>query len=289
MINDLVHTWHCGSFRFEQTRPLVMGILNITPDSFSDGGCYASHERALEHARTLLEQGADIIDVGGESTRPGSVELTPEEELARVLPVVCALAETGVCVSIDTRHPEVAEACLAEGASVLNDITGFTHPDMQALAARSKAGCVIMHMQGKPGFMQDNPCYDDVVAEVSAFLLEQAGMLLAAGVAPERICLDPGPGFGKNFEQNRALLQHTAHFAHLGASPGADAGRYILMAAWSRKRFIGELTGEKVAAQRVSGSVAAALYAASQGAGVLRVHDVAQTVQALKVWEAIDE
>ena len=275
--------WQCGQFRFEQQQPLVMGILNITPDSFSDGGQFSDAPRALDHAHAMIEQGADIIDIGGESTRPGSKEVSISEETARVLPLVKALVGEGVCVSVDTRHAEVAEACIAEGAAILNDITGFTDPAMQTVAQNSSAGCVIMHMQGSPQTMQDNPVYEDVVAEISTYLLAQARLLTDAGVAPERICLDPGPGFGKNFEQNRELLLNTAHFAQLGSPP------FMLMAAWSRKRFIGDITGIATPEDRVSGSVVAALFAANEGAGVLRVHDVGATVQALKVWRALHE
>ena len=279
-MTDLLHTWHCGSFVFEQKRPLVVGVLNVTPDSFSDGGCFAEPSAALAHARVMLESGANIIEVGGESSRPGSRELEVQEELDRVLPVVTTLAHQGVCVSIDSRHPAVIEACLDEGASIINDITGFTSASLQELALGSKAGCVIMHMQGEPQTMQDNPCYSDVVAEVGGFLLRQAQLLEDRGVDKRRLCLDVGPGFGKNYEQNLLLLQNTAHFASLGFPP------YLLMAAWSRKQFLGTITGEALPANRIAGSVAAALFAAEQGAGVLRVHDVKPTVDALNVWEA---
>jgi len=278
---DSLHIWHCGAFHFKQKRPLVMGVLNLTPDSFSDGGQFSNSTDALRYAYALLEEGADIIEVGGESTRPGSKELAPREELSRVLPVVEALAKEGVCVSLDSRHPLAVHACLDAGAAIINDITGFTSPDMQVLATQSKAGCVIMHMQGQPQTMQDNPQYTDVVEEVSGFLLSQARLLGSLGVEADRICLDPGPGFGKDYEQNLALLQSTAHFAQLGLPP------YLLMAAWSRKRFIGQITGEETPSKRVAGSVAAALFAAQQGAGVLRVHDVAPTVEALKIWEVL--
>lgn len=278
-----LHTWHCGSFRFETKLPLLMGILNVTPDSFSDGGSYVDTSKALAHAHTMLEQGADIIDVGGESTRPGSAEVNLEEELSRVLPVVKALAADDVCVSVDSRHPEVIRACLAEGAAIINDITGFRDPRMQELAKTSEAGCVVMHMQGEPQTMQENPQYEDVVVEVSSYLCAQASLLENLGVASERICLDPGPGFGKNQEQNRELLVNTEYFAHLGEPP------YMLMAAWSRKRFIGALTGEQTPSKRVAGSVTAALYAASKGAGVLRIHDVAPTAEALKVLSALKD
>ena len=273
--------WQCGAFRFERSRPLIMGILNVTPDSFSDGGKHAQASEALSFAQAMLSAGADIIDVGGESTRPGSSELGTEEELARVLPVVSALVNDGACVSIDSRHPEVVRACLDAGASIINDITGFTASSMRELAFSSTAGCVVMHMQGQPQTMQENPVYADVVGEVSDFLLAQAHLLEEGGVDSARICLDPGPGFGKNFEQNLELLKNTAKLACLGTPP------YILLAAWSRKRFIGAATGVEDPAKRVAGSVAAALYAASEGAGVLRVHDVGPTVEALKVMEAL--
>lgn len=279
---DSQHVWQCGPFLFKQKRPLIMGILNVTPDSFSDGGKYSEAFDALCHANAMLESGADIIDVGGESTRPGAREITTDEELARVLPVIKALVGKGVCVAIDSRHPEVVRACLDEGAAIINDITGFTDPEMQKLAFESKAGCVVMHMQGAPQTMQDNPYYDDVVGEVSEFLLTQAHALTAGGVEHTRICVDPGPGFGKNREHNLELLRATPRLAALGDPP------FMLMAAWSRKRFIGMLTGEEVAEKRVIGSLAVGMYAACKGAGILRVHDVGPTAEALKVLEAIN-
>jgi dihydropteroate synthase len=257
-----------------------MGILNVTPDSFSDGGLYIGIERACDHARLLIAQGADIIDIGGESTRPGSEEVSLDEELARVVPVVQVLAGEGLIVSIDTRHAEVARACVEAGAAIINDVSGFRDPSMVAVCASaiSEPGCVVMHMLGEPRHMQDEPHYNDVVAEVSAYLLAQAGVLELAGVARERICIDPGPGFGKTYEHNRTLLRATPELAALG---------YPLMAAFSRKGFIGQLTGVPIAAERVAGSVAVAAWAASRGASVLRVHDVAPTVEALKVLEAL--
>lgn len=276
-----LHTWQCGSFRFEQKLPLVMGVLNVTTDSFSDGGRHYQTSDALKHAHSMLELGADIIDVGGESTRPGALEIAPHEELARILPVVKELVCKGVCVSIDSRHPQVIAACLDEGAAIINDITGFVDPAIQKLAFASDAGCVIMHMQGRPQTMQKDPHYADVLGEVSDFLLTQATFLAEGGVSKTRICIDPGPGFGKNHEQNLSLLQNTSSLASLGDPP------YLLMAAWSRKHFIGEITGKELPSKRVAGSVAAAAYAALQGAGVLRVHDVGPTVEALKVLDAI--
>jgi len=258
-----------------------MGVLNVTPDSFSDGGQFSKATAALDHASSMLEAGADIIEVGGESTRPGSQEIAPDEELARILPVVETLVMQGVCVAVDSRRPQVIKACLEHGASIINDISGFTNPAMLELAAQSKAGCVVMHMQGQPQTMQDNPQYDNVVLEIGEFLLTQAHLLVDSGVEAARICIDPGPGFGKNYSQNLELLQNTAYFANLGSPP------FLLMSAWSRKRFIGEITGEEVPSKRVAGSVAAALYTAERGAGVLRVHDVEAVVQALKVWDAL--
>ncbi|MDR2108346.1 MAG: dihydropteroate synthase [Coriobacteriales bacterium] len=274
--------WHCGKHRLSTERPLIMGILNVTPDSFSDGGNYTEPRVALAHAREMLAAGAQIIDVGGESTRPGSAETAVGEELRRVLPVVRSLVEDGAVVSIDTRHAEVAAAALEAGAGILNDITGFTQEGMRALAEQSDAGLVVMHMQGEPREMQTNPHYNDVVAEVGEWLDARAGELTARGVAAERICLDVGPGFGKTFEHNLALLKGTAAMAQHAAEQG-----FLWMAAWSRKGFIGTLTGEEVAARRVAGSVAVACYAAACGANVVRVHDVGATAQALRVLMAL--
>ncbi|MCL2757686.1 MAG: dihydropteroate synthase, partial [Coriobacteriia bacterium] len=216
--------------------------------------------------------GAFIIDVGGESTRPGSEEVSIDVELARVEPVVRTLVHEGILVSIDTRHAEVAAACINQGAVAINDITGFTQASMREVAQQNQVGCIIMHMQGEPKNMQAAPHYDDVVQEVEDFLLAQALVLEEGGVARERIAIDPGPGFGKDFDHNLALLHATRRFASHG---------YPLVAAWSRKAFIGALTGVSVPAQRVAGSVEVAMYAAQQGARILRVHDVAPTAQAL--------
>jgi dihydropteroate synthase len=270
--------WRCADFTFGLDEPLIMGILNVTPDSFSDGGQHDGLAAALAHARLMVAQGAHVIDVGGESTRPGSEEVSVEEELARVLPVVRRLAAEGIAVSIDTRHAPVALASLDAGAAAINDISGFRDPAMTEVAVGSEAGLIVMHMRGEPRDMQADPHYDDVVGEVSAWLLARAQALEAAGVAHERICVDPGPGFGKTYEHNLALLRATAALAALG---------YPLAAAYSRKGFIGALTGVEVARERVAGSVAVAVWAASRGARVLRVHDVAPTVEALKVLRAL--
>lgn len=257
-----------------------MGILNVTPDSFSDGGTHNELNDALTHARRLVDEGADIIDVGGESTRPGSQEVSIAEELSRVLPVVEHLAAEGLVVSIDTRHAQVAAACVAAGAAIINDVSGFRDPAMVEVASASecKAGLVIMHMLGEPRNMQANPHYDDVVVEVSTYLLNRARELEAIGIARNRICIDPGPGFGKTFEHNLALLRATQGMSVLG---------YPLMAAYSRKTFLGELTGIAEPSKRISSSVTVAAYAAERGAHVLRVHDVAPTVEALKVMRSL--
>ncbi|MDR2196704.1 MAG: dihydropteroate synthase [Coriobacteriales bacterium] len=270
--------WRCANFELEVRAPLIMGILNVTPDSFSDGGLHERPEDACAHARALVAQGADIIDVGGESTRPGSEAVSADEELARVLPVVRQLVSEGLIISIDTRNASVAAACVEAGAAIINDVSGFRDRAMVEVAAGCDAGLVVMHMLGEPKNMQLDPHYDDVVGEVSAWLLAQARMLEAALVAPERICIDPGPGFGKTCEHNLALLRATPALAALG---------YPLMAAYSRKGFIGQLTGVEAAHERVAGSVAVAAWAALHGARVVRVHDVAPTREALRVLQAI--
>jgi len=272
-------TWRCGRFTLDLDRPLVMGVLNVTPDSFSDGGSHPDAAAAVSHGIAMLNEGADIIDVGGESTRPGADELETAEELDRVLPVITELAGDAVVpVSIDTRHAQVARACVAAGASIVNDVSGFRDGTMVDVATACDAGLIVMHMLGDPGTMQDAPRYDDVVGEVAEYLSARARMLVERGVAPERIALDPGIGFGKTAEHNLEILRRLDEFADLG---------YPIVLGASRKRFIGEVTGEAVPARRVPGSVAAALWAVECGAAVVRVHDVAETVQALRVWTAI--
>lgn len=271
-------TWRCGPTAFELDRPLVMGVLNVTPDSFSDGGEYLPPGAALDRARALLAEGADIVDAGGESTRPGADEVAVAEESARVLPVVSALAADGACVSVDTRHAEVAAACVEAGASIINDVSGFRDPAMVEVAAGCDTGLVVMHMQGDPRTMQDAPEYDEVVADVIAFLKQRTARLLDAGVAHERIAVDPGIGFGKTLEHNLELLRRLDEIAALG---------YPVLVGASRKRFIGLLLDQATARRRVWGSVGAAVAAVERGASIVRVHDVAQTVQALKVATAI--
>lgn len=264
--------WNCSSYRFDSRMPVVMGILNVTPDSFSDGGMHNGYEAALAHARAMVDAGARIIDVGGESTRPGAAAVSIEEELARTVDVVRALAADGICVSIDTRHAEVARACVEAGAAIINDVSGFRDPAMVEVAASCDAGCVVMHMKGEPATMQDNPVYDDVVAEVRDYLAGQAAMLEAAGVAPERICIDPGPGFGKTPSQTMELMRNFHEFSHLG---------YPTMCAVSRKRYIGEAYGIPEALQRDEASATEALMACELGASVVRAHNVEATVKAL--------
>jgi dihydropteroate synthase len=271
--------WRCGRFSLTLERTLVMGVLNVTPDSFSDGGRYADPLAALRHGHDMATAGAAVIDVGGESTRPGSDEVSEAEEIARVVDVVGALASgLDVPVSIDTRHAAVARACIERGASVINDVSGFRDPAMVEVALGCDAGLVVMHMRGEPKTMQDEPRYDDVVAEVLEYLLGQAAMLEAHGVKRDRIAIDPGIGFGKTTAHNLELLRRIDEFAGTG---------YPVVVGASRKRFIGEVAQEPDPAKRAAGSIAAAVWSALHGASVVRAHDVAETVQALAVAHAI--
>ncbi len=271
----------CGRFRLvvsgDAFRPLVMGILNITPDSFSDGGRFASLDLALSHAEQMIADGVDIIDIGGESTRPGAPPVALDEELRRVMPVVYALRDCGRPLSVDTRRPAVMREVLAAGADMINDIEGFRDPDSLAAVSDSDCAICIMHMQGQPQSMQRAPHYDDVFAEVRDVLRERSKRALAAGIAAERICIDPGYGFGKTTEHNLTLLARQDALQQAIGFP--------LLAGLSRKSTIGQLTGRPVE-QRMAGSIAAALVAATNGARIVRVHDVAETVDALKVWDA---
>ncbi len=266
-------TWKCGKFEFDERMPVIMGILNVTPDSFSDGGQHDSFAAALEHARHMVDEGAVIIDVGGESTRPGSDEVSIDEELTRTVEVVRALADEGICVSIDTRHVDVARACVEAGASIINDVSGFRDRAMVELAASCDAGLVVMHMKGEPKTMQDEPVYDDVVCEVRDYLKAQAAMLMDAGVARERICIDPGPGFGKTASQTLELVRNFHEFARLG---------FPVMCAVSRKSFIGWAYKIDNPSERDEASAAEALMACELGATVVRTHNVAATAKALE-------
>jgi dihydropteroate synthase len=269
--------WQTTRYRIDLTRPRVMGIVNITPDSFSDGGRHVTTQAALAHCEQLLKEGADILDLGGESSRPGAAPLPLEEELARVLPVLRAALSLGVPVSIDTYKPETMRAALDLGVDIVNDIYALRWPGaVDAVAAHPSCGVCLMHMQGEPQSMQMRPIYGDVLAEVSEFLAERVATLLAGGVDAERIALDPGIGFGKTVEHNLALLARQKELLALG---------YPLLVGWSRKSSLGALTGRPVS-DRLVASVAAAVAAAQHGAKVLRVHDVAATVDALKVMDA---
>lgn len=266
--------WKCSQYSFDAKMPIIMGILNLTPDSFSDGGSYPTPEDAIARGLQMVEEGALIIDVGGESTRPGATPVTEEEECARVLDVVKALASKGICVSIDTRHAPVARAALEAGASIINDVSGFRDPVMVDLAASCDAGLVVMHMGGDdPRTMQNEPVYEDVVAEVRDYLKAQADNLIAHGIARERICLDPGPGFGKTAKQTIELMRNFHEFNRLG---------FPTMVAVSRKSYIGEAYHIEDPKERDSASAAEALMACELGASVIRTHNVALTAQALE-------
>ena len=266
--------WKCNQYSFDAKMPIIMGILNLTPDSFSDGGSYPTPEDAIARGLQMVEEGALIIDVGGESTRPGATPVSEEEECARVLDVVRALADKGICVSIDTRHAPVARAALEAGASIINDVSGFRDEAMVDLAASCDAGLVVMHMGGEdPRTMQDEPVYEDVVAEVRDYLKVQAENLIVHGVARERICLDPGPGFGKTAKQTIELMRNFHEFNRLG---------FPTMVAVSRKSYIGEAYKIEDPKERDSASAAEALMACELGASVIRTHNVALTAQALE-------
>ena len=272
--------WQTSRFRIDLTRPQVMGIVNVTPDSFSDGGRFALADAARAHCDRLVEQGADILDVGGESTRPGARLPDTAEQLERVLPVLRHAVTLGVPVSIDTADPVVMTAALALGVDILNDVRALQAPGALAVAAaHASAGICLMHMQGEPGSMQSAPHYDndDVVGAVAAFLAGRRDAALAAGIALDRIALDPGIGFGKTPAHNLALAVHQRRLLELGCP---------LLLGWSRKSTLGQLTGRPVG-ERTTASVAAAIAAVQQGAAIVRVHDVAETVDALKVWRAL--
>ena len=271
--------WQTSRFDIDLSAPKVMGIVNVTPDSFSDGGPYAQTSEALRHAEMLLEQGADILDIGGESTRPGSPALPLEDELSRVLPVVREAVKWSVPISVDTYKPQVMQAVLALGADIINDVWALRQPGAQAtVVAHKRCGVCLMHMHRDPQTMQAAPMEGDVLAPVAQFLAERAQALRLRGVVHERIVLDPGIGFGKTAAQNFSLLARQSELRALG---------YPLLAGWSRKSSLGAATGQAEPIARVSASVAAALLAADRGAMLLRVHDVKETVEALQVWVAM--
>jgi dihydropteroate synthase len=274
-----MHQFHqCGRFDFQlDKKPLVMGILNVTPDSFSDGGRFQGLEFAVSRAEEMVAEGVDMIDVGGESTRPGSPVVPVQEELRRVMPALYALQGLGKPLSVDTCKPEVMREAIIAGADMINDINGFRAPGALEAVAGSDCGLCVMHMQGSPQDMQQAPVYADVVREVTDFLSERVDAMLAAGIARERICIDPGFGFGKTVEHNFALLRHIGQMQRELGLP--------VLAGLSRKSMIGAVTGKPVD-QRLAGSLAGALACVAHGARIVRVHDVAETVDAIKVWQA---
>ena len=276
---DTTLTLDCNGRPLVLDRPRIMGIVNVTPDSFSDGGAHDTLEAAVAHGLQLAQEGADILDIGGESTRPGAAEVSLEEELRRVVPVIEQLAQkTSLPISIDTSKPEVMRAAVAAGAGMINDVYALRREGALDAAAALGVPVVLMHMQGEPRSMQQSPQYDDVVAQVHRFLAERIFAAEMAGIAKKKIVVDPGFGFGKDTQHNLTLLAQLERFGELGVP---------LLAGMSRKRTIGELTGRDDPRDRVYGSVAAHLIAAQHGALLFRVHDVAATVDAIKVWNAL--
>jgi dihydropteroate synthase len=273
-------SWQTTRYRIDLGTPRVMGIVNITPDSFSDGGRYAETTAALAHCERLLKDGADILDIGGESSRPGSEPVSLDDERARVMPVLREALKLGVPVSLDSYKPALMREALDLGVDIVNDIKALREPGaIDAVAAHPTCGVCLMHMRGlEPKAMQEGePRYDDVVREVLVFLSERVDAVVAAGVARERIAIDPGIGFGKRTEHNFALLERQGELLALGLP---------VLAGWSRKGSLGRITGREAAGDRLVPSVAAALAAVQRGARIVRVHDVAETIDALKVWKA---
>ena len=268
----------CGRFTFSLDRPLIMGVVNVTPDSFSDGGRLQDSQQTIEYALALAEQGADILDVGGESTRPGAAPVSEEEERRRVLPVIEALAARGFAVSVDTRKPQVMREAIEAGAAMVNDVMALREPGALDAVAASDVGVCLMHMQGEPQTMQAAPHYDDVVNEVRGFLSGRIAACEAAGIARSRLVIDPGFGFGKSLTHNLVLLKNLERLAELGVP---------VLAGMSRKSMLGALTGRGVD-QREYAGIAAHLAAVARGARIVRVHDVAAMKDALAVWTAIE-
>jgi len=270
---------HCADKTLLLDHPLVMGIVNVTPDSFSDGGRYFDPGRAISHALEMIAEGAEILDIGGESTRPGAAEVSVQAELDRVIPVLEALKkEVDVPISVDTSKPMVMQEALAKGAGLINDVRALQEEGALEVVAKSDVPVCLMHMQGEPRSMQDNPHYNDVVDDISHFFRARISSCAQAGIARERILLDPGFGFGKTLDHNISLLANLDQFQELGCP---------LLVGLSRKRMIGSLLGDAPVDQRVTGSVSAAVIAAMKGAAIIRVHDVRPTVEALKIVSAI--
>jgi len=274
-----MHTeWHTRRFRIDLRQPKVMGIVNVTPDSFSDGGHYSQAHQALRHCEQLLSEGADILDIGGESSRPGAPSLSVDEEWSRLAPVLSDAVKLGVPISVDTCKAEIMRRALDAGVDIINDIRALTAPGaLAAVASVAGVGVCLMHMRGDPATMQQSTQYDDVVDEVRAFLADRAQAVWQAGIGASQIVLDPGIGFGKTPEQNMRLQQRQAEVLQLG---------YPVLVGWSRKSTLGVITGREVG-ERLPASLAAALAGVAAGASVVRVHDVAATVDALKVWQAL--
>lgn len=266
----------CGRFRFSLDRPLVMGVVNVTPDSLSDGGRYLDSSQAIAQGLRLREEGADLLDIGGESTRPGALPVGAQEEMDRVLPVLEGLKDCGAALSVDTMKPEVMRAALAAGADMINDVKALEAPGALEAVAASGCGLTLMHMRGEPRTMQADPRYGAVTAEVAAYLAQRLDAARLAGVARERLVIDPGFGFGKTLDHNLALFRHLGELARHAP----------VLVGVSRKSMLGAITGRPVE-RRQAASVAAALLAVQSGAAILRVHDVAETVDALKVWQAV--
>ena len=282
-MRDLPATWRCGHFLFDFTRrkkPLVMGILNATPDSFSDGGMFRTASDAIIQAELMIKSGADLIDIGGESTRPGAKPISLQEELDRVLPIIEALKGCGIPLSIDTYKAETMRQALRTGVDCVNDIWALRQDEAVSAVLESKdCGIVLMHMQRDPLTMQFDPDYQDVITEVSQFLDERAKLLIQNGIGRDRIAIDPGFGFGKSLEHNINMLSHFESFTTLG---------FPLLAGISRKSMLGKITGKETH-ERMAPSIAAAIMAADRGAQIIRVHDVAETVDALMLWEALQD
>jgi dihydropteroate synthase len=269
--------FNCGRFQLDLSKPRVMGIVNVTPDSFSDGGKFNTTEKAIEHALQLVEEGAEILDIGGESTRPGATPVPLDEELKRVIPVIEGLRDVGVPLSIDTYKPQVMQAAITAGADIVNDVCALREPQALEIVAASQVGVCLMHMQGRPQTMQADPQYDDVVSEVRNFLKARLDAAEQAGIDRSRIVLDPGFGFGKRTAHNLTLLNHLNDIQALGLP---------LLIGLSRKSVLGQVVGSSVD-ERIHASIAASVVSVMKGANIVRVHDVKPTIDALKIVQAV--
>ena len=275
---DLNFVW--GGSRFQLARPMIMGVVNVTPDSFSDGGSYLDPQVAIDRAKFLFEAGADIVDVGGESTRPGAEPVSLQLERERVIPVVQELSRLGVPLSIDTQKPILMEEAIECGACLINDISGAQDPEVASIVARTNVGLCVTHMQGSPRVMQQNPSYQDVIQEVFTFLQERVLTLIRAGVNPSNIVVDPGFGFGKTFDHNLALLRNLNKFRVLG---------HPILVGLSRKAMLGAITNKEDPLDRLGSSIASVIFAVTQGAEIVRVHDVNETKDAILAWQYFSE